>query len=87
MINIREYFNKKEKGLCQIKKIDNNYYIYEKRFNEITGDEKEGIKEFININEFLIEKLRLEERLEEINNFLDELPKTIINSKLEEIYG
>lgn len=82
------YFKKRASGLAVIEKIDGNFAIKEKRFDEETGEEKQPKIEYFNVKNLIIRKKHLEEELDKINQILSDIAKvdkTVISSIKKEL--
>lgn len=72
--DFERYKQKKQKGLAEIKTVDENVAVVEKRYDPETGAEVNPHITYINTKELEVRKVQLETELQQIHEILDELP-------------
>jgi len=89
MIDFQLIKQKEEKGLISYDVIDNMLVVFEKVYDEETGQEKEPKKTYIDLKELIIKRKLYQDEISKIDEILNkakEKKKTIISLLTKEIY-
>jgi len=69
-MNIKRFLIKKDAGLADIRKIEGQITIEEKRFDKETGKEESPKTEFVDIKALLKKKEQYQKAIDEIDSFI-----------------